>query len=149
MILVIGFLLLVSLVISSLIAGFSTYFSTIAPGLDSLIQAAQLCGWFCGVTTLLFALIFQIRARRSHYLGRCLVRFAIVTALLFSIGKFFNRAVSRVTAGFASSYGAAAVCDCAAECGFFTPPKFCFLAQNLPRFSPSDLAHKFVRTSML
>ena len=73
MILVIGFLLLVSLVISSLIAGFSTYFSTIAPGLDSLIQLLNFVVGF-GVTTLLFAPNFQIRARRSHYLGRCLVR---------------------------------------------------------------------------
>ena len=82
MILVIGFLLLVSLVISSLIAGFSTYFSTIAPGLDSLIQLLNFVVGF-GVTTLLFCPNFQIRARRSHYLGRCLVRCHSHGAALF------------------------------------------------------------------
>jgi membrane protein len=104
MILVIGFLLLVSLVISSFISGFSSYFSTIAPGLDSLIQILNFVVAF-GITTLLFALIFK-------YVPDVVITWgdvwfgAIVTALLFSIGKFVI-GLYLGNSGFASSYGAA------------------------------------------
>jgi membrane protein len=104
MILAIGFLLLVSLVISSVIAGFSAYFNSLAPGLDSLIQILNFAVAF-GITTLLFALVFK-------YVPDVIITWgdvwfgAIVTALLFSIGKFVI-GLYLGNSGFASSYGAA------------------------------------------
>ncbi|NJL02827.1 MAG: YihY/virulence factor BrkB family protein [Spirulinaceae cyanobacterium SM2_1_0] len=58
MILGIGFLLLVSLVASSFIAGFSEFFQAIMPGLDSLAQLLDFLLSFL-LTTILFAAIFK------------------------------------------------------------------------------------------
>ncbi len=104
MILVIGFLLLVSLVISSVISGFSDYFNALAPGLDSLVQLLNFVMAFC-ITTLLFALIFKyvpdvIISWGDVWFG------AVVTALLFSIGKFVI-GLYLGNSSFGSSYGAA------------------------------------------
>jgi membrane protein len=104
MLLVIGFLLLVSLVISSVIAGFSDYFHTLAPGLDSLVQLVNFVVGFA-ITTLLFALIFK-------YVPDVVITWgdvwfgAAITALLFSIGKFVI-GLYLGNSSFASSYGAA------------------------------------------
>jgi membrane protein len=104
MLLVIGFLLLVSLVISSVIAGFSDYFHTLAPGLDSLVQLVNFVAGFA-ITTLLFALIFK-------YVPDVVITWgdvwfgAAITALLFSIGKFVI-GLYLGNSSFASSYGAA------------------------------------------
>jgi membrane protein len=104
MILAIGFLLLVSLIVSSVIAGFSGYFSTIAPGLDSLVQLFNFVVGF-GITTLLFAMIFKyvpdvVIAWGDVWFG------AAITALLFSIGKFVI-GLYLGNSGFGSTYGAA------------------------------------------
>ncbi len=104
MLLAIGFLLLVSLVISSVLAGFSSYFQSLAPGLDSLVQLLNFVVAF-GITTLLFALIFK-------YVPDVVITWgdvwfgAAVTALLFSIGRFVI-GLYLGNSSFASSYGAA------------------------------------------
>ncbi|WP_017301361.1 YihY/virulence factor BrkB family protein [Nodosilinea nodulosa] len=104
MILVIGFLLLVSLVVSSVIAGLSNYLHTLAPGLDSLVQLLNFVVSF-GITTVLFALIFK-------YLPDVLITWgdvwfgAATTAILFSLGKFLI-GLYLGHSSFGSSYGAA------------------------------------------
>ncbi len=104
MILVIGFLLLVSLVLSAALSGFSGYLARLIPGLDVISQVVNFVISFA-VVTLLFALIYKYLpdakiSWRDVWWG------AIVTALLFTIGKFligFYLGKSSVT----SSYGAA------------------------------------------
>jgi len=104
MIVVIGFLLLVSLVLSSLIAGFSEYLNNLAPGLDTLVQIINFVVSF-GITTLLFAMIFK-------YLPDVVITWsdvwfgAAATAILFSLGKFLI-GLYLGNSSFGSSYGAA------------------------------------------
>lgn len=104
MILVIGFLLLVSLVISAGLSAVNETVGTAVPLSEILLQIFNLV-ISIGVITILFALIFKFLpdaeiAWRDVWLG------AFVTALLFSLGKFLiglylgNSAV-------ASSFGAA------------------------------------------
>lgn len=86
MILVIGFLLLVSLVLSAVISALGGVFNTLMPGMEMLWQAVNLVVSF-GVTTLLFALIYKVLpdaqfAWRDVWMG------ASVTALLFTVGKW-------------------------------------------------------------
>lgn len=86
MILGIGIVLLLSLVASSLITGFSNYFQTLMPGLDTLVQLLNFVVSFA-ITTLLFAMIFKILPDVDIHWGD--VWFGgVVTALLFSIGKY-------------------------------------------------------------
>ncbi|MDB9526562.1 YihY/virulence factor BrkB family protein [Oscillatoria sp. CS-180] len=104
MILGIGFVLLVSLVISSVISGFSNYFQGVAPGLDSLTQLLNFVVSF-GITTLLFAMIFKFMP--DVKIGWGDVWFGgIVTSLLFSIGKFAI-GLYLGNSGVSSAYGAA------------------------------------------
>ena len=104
MIIVIGFLLLVSLVISSMISGFSDYLNTLAPSLDTIVQVSNFAVSF-GITTLLFAMIFK-------YLPDVVISWgdvwfgAAATAVLFSLGKFLI-GLYLGNSSFASSYGAA------------------------------------------
>lgn len=81
-----GFLLLVSLVISSVLAALSTYFQNLVPGFDVLWQILNFVISFL-VTSVLFMLMYKVIpdvevAWRDVAIG------AIVTALLFSIGRF-------------------------------------------------------------
>lgn len=104
MIVVIGFLLLVSLVVSSVISGFSEYLNTMSPGLDTLIQLINFLVSF-GITTFLFALIFKylpdvVMTWGDVWFG------AAATAILFSIGKFLI-GLYLGNSSFGSSYGAA------------------------------------------
>lgn len=104
MIIVIGFLLLVSLVISSMISGFSDYLNTLAPSLDTIVQVSNFAVSF-GITTLLFAMIFK-------YLPDVVISWgdvwfgAAATAILFSLGKFLI-GLYLGNSSFGSSYGAA------------------------------------------
>ena len=105
MVLVIGFLLLVSMLLSTALAGFSHYLSAIVPLPPAVWHVAEFILSF-SVVTLLFALIFKVLPDatigwRHVWIG------AVVTALLFVIGKeglsFYLGRPST-----ASSYGAAA-----------------------------------------
>lgn len=104
MILVIGFLLLVSLVVSSVVAGFSDYLQMLVPGLGSIVQLLNFLVSF-GVTTLLFAMMFKflpdvLIAWGDVWFG------AIATAILFSLGKFLI-GLYLGNSGLGSTYGAA------------------------------------------
>lgn len=104
MVIAIGFLLLVSLIVTSVISGFSDYVQILMPGLDALAQLINVVVGF-GLTTLLFALMFKylpdaVIAWRDVWFG------AAATAVLFSVGKYLI-GLYLGNSSFASSYGAA------------------------------------------
>jgi membrane protein len=100
----IGFLLLVSLVLSAALSAFSKYLGHVAQGLGVVSEIAGLVISF-GVITLLFAMVFKVLpdvkiAWRNVWGG------AVFTAILFTAGKFllgFYIGKSSVV----SAYGAA------------------------------------------
>jgi len=104
MVLAIGFLLLVSLVISAGLAAWGKYWSGWFFGIEALLQAANFVVSL-SVITVLFALMYKILpsvkiAWRHVWLG------AVVTALLFAIGKsLIGLYIGK--SSIASSYGAA------------------------------------------
>lgn len=86
MVLVIGFLLLVSLILSALLAAVSNFFGSFLPGFIIVGQVLNFVISF-GVVTLLFASIYKFLPDvkvpwKNLWVG------AAVTALLFNIGKF-------------------------------------------------------------
>lgn len=85
LILGLGFLLLVSLVISAALAVFSAWSTGLFPGWEVLLQALNTLASFV-ISTVLFAVIFKYMpqasiAWRDVWIG------AIVTAVLFEVGK--------------------------------------------------------------
>ena len=104
MVLGIGFLLLVSLVISAVLAAFNDYVNSLLPGGHILAQIINIAVSF-GVITLLFAMMFRYLPDveiewRDVWIG------AAATALLFAIGKFaLGFYLGRQS--FSSTYGAA------------------------------------------
>jgi membrane protein len=103
-ILVIGFLLLVSLVISTALAAFSDYLDWILPGLATILRVVHLILSFA-FTTILFAMIFKILPDKAVewdevWLG------AAVAALLFTAGKYLI-SLYIGSSNMASTYGAA------------------------------------------
>jgi membrane protein len=104
-ILVIGFLLLVSLVISAALAVFSDCLDQILPGLPIILRVLHATLSF-GFTTVLFAMMFKILPDNAVewqdvWLG------AAVTALLFTVGKHLI-SLYVLSSNMASTYGAAA-----------------------------------------
>ncbi len=104
MVLGIGFLLLVSLVLSAALAAFGHWLIGLSQALNIMLQIITLLISF-GITTLLFALIFKIlpdtRIKWSDvWVG------AIVTSLLFSLGRFLI-GLYLGHSGISSTYGAA------------------------------------------
>lgn len=104
MVLVIGFLLLVSLIVSAVLAGISKLEISVLPGFTPLWQLLNF-GVSFGFISLLFALIYK-------YLPDAKIRWkdvwvgAIITALLFSFGKYaIGLYLGR--GSFGSAYGAA------------------------------------------
>jgi len=86
MVLAIGFVLLVSLILSAVISFLSGQFSHLLPGMDSAWQFANLALSFL-ITTLVFGLLYKVLpevkiAWQDVWIG------AIVTAVLFSVGKY-------------------------------------------------------------
>ena len=103
-ILVIGFLLLVSLVISTALAAFSDYLDRILAGFAIILRIIQLILSF-GFTTLLFATMFKILPDHpvewaEVWLG------AAVAALLFTVGKHLI-SLYIGSSNMGSTYGAA------------------------------------------
>lgn len=81
-----GFLLLVSLVLSSALAAIGTYFQNAVPGSETLWQVVNFVASLA-VTTLLFAMIYKfipdVRISwHDVWIGAC------ITALLFGLGRF-------------------------------------------------------------
>ena len=104
MVLVIGFLLLVSLVLSAMLSGIGKLELNILPGLAPIWQLVNFAISF-GFVSLLFALIY-------YYLPDVKIRWkdvwvgAIITAMLFTVGKFLiGLYLGRGSLG--SAYGAA------------------------------------------
>lgn len=100
----IGFLLLVSLIISAILAALNNYLSGLVPGLDVIWQIVNFIVSFA-VTTVLFALMYRflpdVKIRWNDvWIG------AIITSLLFSIGRFILGAYLG-GGSFGSTYGAA------------------------------------------
>ncbi|AKG20590.1 YihY/virulence factor BrkB family protein [Calothrix sp. 336/3] len=104
MVLGIGFLLLVSLVISGVLQGVVGYFKNILPGIDIIWQ---LINFFLGFTisTLLFGLIFKVLPDVKIKWSDVLVG-AGITSLLFSLGRFILGQYLG-NGSFGSAYGAA------------------------------------------
>ena len=103
-ILVIGFLLPVSLAISTALAAFSDYLDRLLAGLATMLRLVHLTLSF-GFTTVLFATIFKILPDhpvewREVWLG------AAVAALLFTVGKHLI-SLYIGSSNMASTYGAA------------------------------------------
>ena len=104
MIVAIGFLLLVSLVISAALAAFQAYLSAILPFSPLILELLNFAA-SVGITTLLFAMIFVILPDTKMpwngvWLG------AGVTALMFTVGKMLiAQYLGNATVG--SSFGAA------------------------------------------
>ena len=104
MVLVIGFLLLVSLVLSAMLSGIGKLPIDVLPGFTPFCQFLNFGISFCFIS-LLFALIY-------YYLPDVKIRWqdvwvgAIVTALLFTIGKFLI-GLYLGSGSLGSSYGAA------------------------------------------
>lgn len=104
MVLVIGFLLLVSLIISTVLAGVANFFGHLFPGWIIFLQILNFIVSF-SVTAFLFALIYKVLpdikiAWSNLWIG------AIFTAILFTIGKFLI-GLYLGNSGISSSYGAA------------------------------------------
>lgn len=104
MVLVIGFLLLVSLILSAVLAGVGKYISGVLPMSSAVLQVVNFAISF-GVTTFLFALIYKVLPDatvrwRDVWVG------AAVTALLFSLGRFLI-GLYLGRSSVSSAYGAA------------------------------------------
>ncbi|RKH67575.1 YihY/virulence factor BrkB family protein [Corallococcus aberystwythensis] len=104
MVLGIGFLLLVSLVLSAALAAAGTFLMGLMPGWETVLQLVNLAIAFV-VTTVLFAMIYKVLpdtrvAWKDVWLG------AAVTSLLFSLGKLAI-GLYLGKSSVSSSYGAA------------------------------------------
>ena len=100
----IGFLLLVSLIISAVLSALGKFMVGLLPAQETIWQGINSVVSF-GVITLLFAMIFKVLpdvkiAWRHVWIG------AIITALLFSLGKFLV-GLYLGRSSVASAYGAA------------------------------------------
>ncbi|WP_447985885.1 YihY/virulence factor BrkB family protein [Nitrospira sp. Nam74] len=99
-----GFLLLVSLVLSAVLAAMGKMFASWLPGQEAVLHVADL-GLSFGVITLLFAMMFKLLpdakvAWRDVWIG------AGLTSLLFTVGKFLiGLYLGKADVG--SAYGAA------------------------------------------
>jgi membrane protein len=104
MVVAIGFLLLVSLVVSAVLAGITSYFSHLLPGIDFIWQFVNFLLGFA-VTTVLFGLIFKVLPDVKITWNDVIIG-AAITALLFSIGRYLlGQYLGNST--FGSAYGAA------------------------------------------
>jgi len=104
MVLGVGFLLLVSLVLSAGLSALVNFLGSLLPAIGALLQLANFVLSFA-VTTLLFGLIYKVLpdvkiAWSDVWSG------AIVTSLLFSIGRF-ALGLYLGNSSFGSTYGAA------------------------------------------
>jgi membrane protein len=103
-ILIVGFLLLISLILTAIVAFIGTWFGGFVPGVEMLIQILN--GILSlAIITLLFAMIFKFLpdveiAWRDVWIG------ALITAALFTAGKEIL-GLYLGKSGVASSYGAA------------------------------------------
>jgi membrane protein len=104
MVLGIGFLLLVTLVISTALSAIVAYFSNLLPGVDIIWRIVNFLLSFV-ITTLLFGLIFKVLPDAKITWNDVLIG-AVITSLLFSLGRYLlGQYLGNST--FGSTYGAA------------------------------------------
>jgi membrane protein len=104
MLLAIGFLLLVSLIVTTILSAISKYFGDLLPSLAVIWPAVDLASSFL-LVTLLFAMIYKILPDIHIAWGDALLG-AALTSLLFSMGKLaIGLYLGRSTV--AAAYGAA------------------------------------------
>lgn len=104
MILGVGFLLLVSLVISTVLQAVTNYFNHLLPGVDFIWQIVNFILGFA-ITTVLFGLIFKVLPDVKITWKDVLIG-AVITSLLFSVGRYaLGTYLGNST--FGSTYGAA------------------------------------------
>jgi membrane protein len=104
MLLAIGFLLLVSLIITTVLSAITKYFGHLVPILAAIWPAVDLISSFA-LVTLLFALIYKILPD-VHIAWRDALVGAALTSLLFSVGKFLI-GLYLGRSSVAAAYGAA------------------------------------------
>lgn len=104
MVLGIGFLLLVSLVISAALTAVVGYLSNLLPAIASLLQVANFILGFV-VTTVLFGLIYKFLPDVKITWSDVIIG-AAITSLLFSLGRYLL-GLYLGNSSFGSSYGAA------------------------------------------
>lgn len=104
MVLGVGFLLLVSLLLSAVLAALANYFGHLLPGIDLIWQVVNLIISFV-VTTLLFGLIYKVLPDVKIVWSDVWIG-AAITSLLFSIGRYLL-GVYLGNSSFGSTYGAA------------------------------------------
>lgn len=104
MVLVIGFLLLVSLIGSAILQAVITYFSHVLPGINLIWHLVNFVLGFA-ITTLLFGLIFKVLPDVKITWSDVFTG-AVLTSLLFSIGRYFLGKYL-ANSSFGSAYGAA------------------------------------------
>ncbi|WP_233233287.1 YihY/virulence factor BrkB family protein [Bordetella sp. LUAb4] len=104
LVLALAFLLIVSLIISAMLSAMGSWAASLLPAWEFLLQAINIVVGL-GFTTVLFAMIYRFMPRAS-VAWRDVWTGAIVTAVLFEIGKFLiGLYVGK--ASVASSYAAA------------------------------------------
>jgi membrane protein len=99
-----GFLLMISLVVSTALTAFADYLNTILPFAHALLVILNLVISYV-LLAVLFAAIYKVLPDR-HLKWRDVIVGAMLTALLFSVGKFLI-SFYLGSSGIASSYGAA------------------------------------------
>lgn len=104
LILGIGFLLLVSLIVSAALAALAAWFETVVAQWQTLLWMVD-TAMGLGIATLLFAMIFKLLPRRQIAWGDVWIG-ALVTAGLFTVGKVLIGLYLSKSA-FTSGYGAA------------------------------------------
>jgi membrane protein len=104
MVLGVGFLLLVSLIISAALAAFVNYFGNLLPGISLLLQFANFIISFA-ITTVLFGLIYKVLPDVEITWSDVWIG-AMITSLLFSFGRFLL-GMYLSNSSFGSTYGAA------------------------------------------
>lgn len=104
MVLGVGFLLLVSLLVSATLAAVVTFFGHLLPGVSFLLQLTNFILSFA-VTTVLFGLIYKVLPDVKITWSDVWIG-AIITSVLFSIGKYLL-GLYLGNSSFGSTYGAA------------------------------------------
>lgn len=104
MVLGVGFLLIVSLLLSAALTGFVNYFANLLPGIGFLLQFANFIISFA-ITTVLFGLIYKVLPDVEITWSDVWIG-ATITSLLFAFGRFLL-GMYLSSSSFGSTYGAA------------------------------------------
>lgn len=139
MVLALGFLVLVSLLLSAFIAALGNYMKTRAPGLDVVWEWANSLVSVV-IVTLLFAVLFRALpdvkvAWRDVWIG------SAMTAVLFTLGKYLLGVYIGHSA-FASAYGAAGSLIIVLVWVFYSAQIFFFGAEFTRTFAQTHGSHR-------